>query len=71
MCIDEPELGIHPAWLPILATLITEAAERTQVIISTHSSILLDEFTHQADKVVVCGLNEQRQASFERLSTEP
>jgi len=70
VCIDEPELGIHPAWLPILATLITEAAERTQVIISTHSSILLDEFTHQADKVVVCGLNEQGQASFERLDDQ-
>jgi predicted ATPase len=70
VCIDEPELGIHPAWLPILATLITEAAERTQVIISTHSSILLDEFTNQADKVVVCGLNEQGQATFERLDDQ-
>ena len=70
VCIDEPELGIHPAWLPILATLITEAAERTQVIISTHSSILLDEFTNQADKVVVCGLNELGQATFERLDDQ-
>jgi len=70
VCIDEPELGIHPAWLPILATLITEAAEHTQVIISTHSSILLDEFTHQADKVVVCTQNEAGYATFERLDAE-
>lgn len=70
VCIDEPELGIHPAWLPILATLITDAAKHTQVIISTHSSNLLDEFTHQADKVVVCALNEQGQATFERLEAE-
>ncbi|RKZ50750.1 MAG: hypothetical protein DRR00_14220 [Candidatus Parabeggiatoa sp. nov. 3] len=70
VCIDEPELGIHPAWLPILATLITEAAEHTQVIISTHSSILLDELTDQADKVVVCALNEVGKATFERLDAE-
>jgi predicted ATPase len=70
VCIDEPELGIHPAWLPILATLIQEAAESTQVIISTHSPILLDEFTHQADKVIVCTQNEQGQAIFERLDAE-
>jgi predicted ATPase len=70
VCIDEPELGIHPAWLPILATLITEAAEHTQVIISTHSSILLDEFTHQADKVVICAQNEAGYATFERLDAE-
>lgn len=70
ICIDEPELGIHPAWLPILATLISEAAKHTQVIISTHSSVLLDEFTHQADKVIVCALNEAGYATFERLDAE-
>jgi predicted ATPase len=68
--IDEPELGIHPAWLPILATLIQQAAKRTQVIISTHSPELLDEFTSQADKVVVCSQNEQGYAQFERLDAE-
>jgi predicted ATPase len=49
---------------------LTFAAEHTQVIISTHSSILLDELTHQADKVVVCALNEQGQATFERLDAQ-
>jgi predicted ATPase len=68
--IDEPELGIHPAWLPILAALIQQAAKRTQVIISTHSPELLDEFTSQADKVVVCSQNEQGYAQFERVEAE-
>lgn len=45
--IDEPELGIHPAWMPILAEWIKVAAQRTQVIISTHSPDLLDHFTDQ------------------------
>jgi predicted ATPase len=64
VCIDEPELGIHPAWLPILATLISEAAEHTQVIISTHSSILLDEFSLQADKVIVWDGNNWGQSKI-------
>ncbi len=70
ICIDEPELGIHPAWLPILADLIREAATRTQVIVSTHSPDLLDEFTHEADKIIVCSQDERGYATFERLDSE-
>jgi predicted ATPase len=53
-----------------LATLIQQATKRTQVIISIHSPELLDEFTSQADKVVVCSQNEQGYAKFERLEVE-
>ena len=70
ICIDEPELGIHPAWLPILADLIKDASTRTQVIVSTHSPELLDEFTDQAGKVVVCSEDEQGHATFERKDRE-
>lgn len=45
--IDEPEIGIHVAWFPILAEWIKQAAHRTQIIISTHSPDLLDHFTDQ------------------------
>ena len=45
--IDEPELGIHPAWMPILAEWIKRAAQKTQVIVTTHSPDLLDHFTDQ------------------------
>ena len=47
--IDEPELGIHPAWMPILAEWIKRAAQKTQVIVTTHSPDLLDHFTDQLD----------------------
>ena len=47
--IDEPEVGIHPAWMRILAEWIKVAAQRTQVIVSTHSPDLLDHFTDQLD----------------------
>ena len=47
--IDEPEVGIHPAWMPILAEWIKRAAQKTQVIVTTHSPDLLDHFTDQLD----------------------
>ena len=47
--IDEPELGIHPAWMPLLAEWIKGASHRTQIIVSTHSPDLLDHFTDQLD----------------------
>ncbi len=47
--IDEPELGIHPAWMPVLAEWIKRAAQKTQVIVTTHSPDLLDHFTDQLD----------------------
>jgi predicted ATPase len=36
-CIDEPELGLHPDWIELVAELLQDAATRTQVIVATHS----------------------------------
>ena len=43
-CIDEPELGLHPAALEMLCGLISSAATRRQVIVSTQSPVVLDHF---------------------------
>jgi len=37
ICIDEPELGLHPDWIKLVAELLQDAAMRTQVIVATHS----------------------------------
>jgi predicted ATPase len=37
ICIDEPELGLHPDWIKLVAELLEDAATRTQVIVATHS----------------------------------
>jgi len=37
ICIDEPELGLHPDWIEIVAELMQSAAARTQLIVATHS----------------------------------
>jgi predicted ATPase len=42
--VDEPELGLHPYALGLLASLIRQASVSTQVIVSTQSSLLLDHF---------------------------
>ena len=44
IAIDEPEAGLHPSMLPIIAELAASAATRTQVILSTHSPEMLDAF---------------------------
>jgi predicted ATPase len=44
ICIDEPDQGVHPRTLPILAGLFEKACERTQLLVATHSSYFLTQF---------------------------
>ena len=53
VCIEEPELGLHPDVLPTLAELLKEASERTQVIVTTHSDVLVDALTDYPEAVLV------------------
>jgi len=41
ICIDEPELGLHPDWIKVAAELLQSASQRTQVIVTTHSPQLV------------------------------
>ena len=49
--IDEPELGLHPYAITILASLIKQASVETQIIVATQSSLFLDHF--QPEDVLV------------------
>ena len=42
--IDEPELGLHPSAIELLANLIEVASRNTQVIVATQSPLLLNQF---------------------------
>jgi predicted ATPase len=53
ICIEEPELGLHPDVLPTLAGLLKEASARTQIIVTTHSDVLVDAMTDQPESVLV------------------
>lgn len=63
--IDEPELGLHPAAISILAELIEDASRRTQVIISTQSPALIDHF--KVNDVIVVN-REDGASTFKRLN---
>jgi predicted ATPase len=52
--IEEPELGLHPDVLPALRDLLVEASSRFQLIVTTHSTQLVDAMTEHAGSVVVC-----------------
>ena len=41
ICIDEPELGLHPDWIKLVAELLQGASDRSQVIVATHSPQLV------------------------------
>ena len=44
IAIDEPETGLHPSMLPIVAEYAVDASQRSQVILTTHSPQFLDSF---------------------------
>jgi predicted ATPase len=65
--IDEPELGLHPYAIEILAELIKAASKKMQVIVSTQSPPLIDNFSVE-DIIVVT--REKGASIFKRLKAE-
>ena len=54
VCIDEPELGLHPDAVSLIADLMLDASERMQLIVATHSDALVSALTAEPDAVVAC-----------------
>jgi predicted ATPase len=69
VCIEEPELGLHPDMVHELGKLLLLASTRMQLIVTTHSDTLIEEFTDTADAVVVCE-KEKGASTFRRLDPE-
>ena len=69
VCIEEPELGLHPDILPKLANLMIAMSERTQLIVTTHSDILVDALTEQPESVLVCEKHDG-QSTIRRLDAQ-
>lgn len=64
--VDEPELGLHPYAITMLASLVKQASRGTQVILSTQSPLLLDHF--QPEDVLVADRVEGT-TQFSRLDS--
>ena len=66
--VDEPELGLHPYAIGLLASMIKQAAVDTQVIVATQSPILLDYFEPEDVLVADC---VDGATAIKRLDAEP
>ncbi len=67
ICIDEPEVGLHPDWIKLVAELLESAATRTQVIVATHSPQLV---SHVKPNHVVVVEKEEGATTLSRLTEE-
>ena len=65
--IDEPELGLHPLAIRLLAEMLDAASEHTQILVATQSVTLLDNFP--IDQVIVAD-HDGRASLFRRLKAD-
>jgi predicted ATPase len=65
--IDEPELGLHPFAVTLLASMIQSAAVDSQIIVSTQSSALVDHF--EPEDVLVSELKQDGSTTIRRLDS--
>jgi predicted ATPase len=70
ICIEEPELGLHPDIIPHIAELLLDAARRTQLIVTTHSETLVSALSAVPESIVVCE-RDDRGTRLRRLDPEP
>lgn len=54
ICIEEPETALHPDIMLSLARILKQASERTQIIVTTHSEMLVDALTRSPEDVLIC-----------------
>ncbi len=66
--VDEPELGLHPSAITLLASMIRQTSAETQIIASTQSPLLLDHFDPE-DVLVATRVNSA--TTLTRLDAEP
>lgn len=64
--LEEPELGLHPDIVAEVAKLLVQASTRTQIVVTTHSRMLVDALTDYPSSVVVCE-KDCGESRFERL----
>ncbi len=69
ICIEEPEIGLHPDIIPKIAELLIDASRRTQLIVTTHSETLVSALSEVPEAVVVCE-RDDRGTQLRRLDPE-
>ena len=54
VCIEAPELGLHPDAVALLGELLIEASDRMQLVVTTHSDALVSALSDRPHAVVAC-----------------
>ena len=54
VCIEEPELGLHPDAVALMAEVLAEASERMQLVVTTHSDALVSALTSRPSAIIAC-----------------
>ena len=66
VALEGPELGLHPDVVAEVAKRLVEASGRTQLVVTTHSRMLVDALTDHPSSIVICE-KENGESRFERL----
>ena len=68
VCIDEPETSLHPDMINTISEAIKRASKETQLIISTHSPLLLNAF--ELDDILIFEKNSDNETQVDRKSMD-
>lgn len=72
VCIEDPEITLHPDALHRLGELLVEASQKTQLVVTTHSDVLVSALSEIPEAVIVCERDDDgshlRRLERERLS---
>ena len=68
ICIEEPEIAMHPDSQDLVVELLKKASERTQLIVTTHSPWLIDRLSAKPEQVLVCDRRPGEGTQFKRFT---
>ncbi|MDQ2730139.1 MAG: AAA family ATPase [Armatimonadota bacterium] len=69
ICIEEPEVGLHPDMIRSVAELLIDASTSTQLVITTHSDLLVSALSEVPEAIIVCERDENG-TQLKRLDPE-
>ena len=69
ICLEEPEVGLHPHVIPHIAELLIDASQRTQLIVTTHSDALISGLSEHPEAIVICERDDEG-TKLRRLEAE-
>lgn len=58
VAIEEPDLGLHPDVIPHIAQLLVRVSQKTQLLVTTHSRMLVEALGDDPSRILVCEKHE-------------